>query len=195
MGKPYRAGATASSRREVYEVDEIRRVIKCCPETPAGHRDRFAVMTLWCAGLKPSELLSLRPADFTPEVITAGKREVVIPGGQRQRLAEVHAVWMEDRALIAGYRSPLFCNLNGTAMDSSYLRHAFASLSEAAELGRPLTAQGFRNTFAAAMHRCHVPLELIRRQLGLSDLDYTATMLALIAPVEQHAAMDNFSLE
>lgn len=195
MSKPYHAGATAVSKREVYEVDEIRRVLKACPDTPAGHRDRFAVMLLWCTGLKPSELLSLRPRDYSSDVVRAGKRAVVVPGGQRERLLEIHDAWNVHRAGLAHGRSPLLCNLTGGILDPSYLRHALASLAAAAELDRPLNAQGFRNTFAAAMHCAGIPMEIIRRQLGLSDLEYTAGYVSLVAPVDQHKAMAAFSLE
>jgi site-specific recombinase XerD len=194
-GKPYRAGGTAAGKREVYEVDEIRRVLKACPDSPAGHRDRFAVMMLWCTGLKTTELLSLRPRDYTRNLVTAGKREVVVPGGQRDRLLELHAAWQVHRSAIATARSPLLCNLSGGTLDPSYLRHSLAALSEEAELGKALNAQGFRNTFAAAMHYGGVPMEVIRRQLGLSDLEYTAGLIALVAPADQHEAMAVFRLE
>jgi site-specific recombinase XerD len=196
MPKPYHAtqGAVAG-KREVYEVDEIRRVLKACPDSPAGHRDRFMVMLLWCTGLKTSELLSLRPKDYSRDVITAGKREVVVPGGQRDRLLELHGAWLEHRSAIAYARSPLLCSLAGAQLDPSYVRHALAALAEAAELGRALNAQGLRNTFAAAMHNASVPMEIIRRQLGLSDLEYTAALVALVAPKEQFDAMGTFSLE
>ncbi len=197
MSKPYRAGSTATNKREVYEVDEIRRALKACPDTPTGARDRFAVMLLWCTGLKTAELLSLRAKDYTRIAVKAGKREIIIPGAQRDRLEELHDAWQEHRRVIAGasQRKPLLCNLSGGALDSSYVRHMLAALSEQAELGKRLNAQGFRNTFAAAMHYAGVPIEIIRRQLGLSDIEYTAGYLAVIAPVEQHGAMGTFRLE
>jgi len=70
-----------------------------------------------------------------------------------------------------------------------------ATLSEEAQLGKRLNVQGFRNTFAAAMHYGGVPLEIIRRQLGHSDIEYTAGFVAVVAFVGQHHAMGTFSLE
>lgn len=195
MTKPYRASGDSASRREVYEVDEIRMILRACPDTPTGHRDRFAVMLLWCTGLKPTELLSMRPRDFKGSTVQAGAREVVVPGGQRDRLRELHDVWWRHRSAIAKARSPLVCNLRGGQLDTSYIRHMLAGLSDAADLGKRLHAQGFRNTFAASMHYAGVPLEVIRRQLGLSDLEYTAGYVAMIAPVRQHRAMATFTLE
>lgn len=182
-------------RRDVYEVDEIRRALRVCPSTPSGTRDRFVVMLLWCTGLKTAELLSLRPRDYSPEAVQAGARRVVIPGGQRDRLEELHDAWVECRRGIAKRRSPLVCNLTGGALDSSYVRHMLAGLSEQAELGKRLNAQGLRNTFAAAMHRGDVPMEVIRRQLGLSDLEYTVGYVAEVTHEEQQSAMADFSLE
>lgn len=195
MTKPYRAGLSPVNKREVYEVDEVRRMLKACPETTTGIRDRFAVMLLWSTGLRTSELLSLRPTDYNEENVMAGARKIVVPGGQRQRLQERFEDWMKHRKAIAKRRSPLLCNLTGGALDSSYVRHMLASLSEQAELGKRLNVQGFRNTFAAAMHYGGVPLEIIRRQLGHSDIEYTAGYVAVVAPVGQHEAMGIFSLE
>jgi len=204
MSKPYRAGKTPAGRREVYEVDEIRRVLKACPDTPSGHRDRFAVMLLWCTGMRPSELVSLRPGDYVHDlirgerscdVVRAGHREIVIPGGQQHRLRELLEVWQSHRLPIAKARSPLLCNLRGGSLDTSYLRHMLAELAESTGIDKRLHAQGFRNTFAAAMHYRGVPMEIIRRQLGLSDLEYTAGFVALVAPVGQDEAMATFSLE
>lgn len=195
MSKPYRAGSAASSRREVYEVDEVRRLLKGCPETPTGIRDRFAIMLLWSTGLRTSELLSLRPADYCESSVVAGSRTIVVPGGQRRRLRERCEDWLEHRKAIANRRSPLICNLSGGFLDSSYVRHMLATLSEEAQLGKRLNVQGFRNTFAAAMHYGGVPLEIIRRQLGHSDIEYTAGFVAVVAFVGQHHAMGTFSLE
>ena len=202
--KPYHSGHAAVARREVYEVDEIRSVLKACPETPSGHRDRLTVMLLWCTGLRPAELVSLRVRDYLRDVVRrdrecdvvrAGRREVVVPGGQRDRLRELLETWIGLRASVAKQRSPLLCSLKGAGLDTSYFRHMFAQLAEDAALEKRLHAQGFRNTFAAAMHYGGVPMEIIRRQLGLSDLEYTAGFVALVAPVGQHQAMATFSLE
>jgi len=195
MAKPYRAGSSAVSKREVYEVDEIRRVLKACADTPSGHRDRFAVMMLWCTGIKPAELVSLRRKDYDGVSVRAGRRKVVVPGGQRGRLEELHDAWQQHRQRVATARSPLLCNLRGGALDTSYLRHMLAALSDEAELDKRLHAQGLRNTFAAAMHYGGVPMEVIRRQLGLSDIEYTAGYVGMIAPVGQHKAMATFRLE
>ena len=202
--KPYRSGHAAVGKREVYEVDEIRRLLKACPDTPSGHRDRFVVMLLWCTGMRTAELVSLRLRDYQRDVVRrdhkcdvvrAGSREIVVPGGQRDRLRELLEIWLSYRASVAKARSPLLCSLKGRALDTSYFRHMFASLAEATSLEKRLHAQGFRNTFAAAMHYGGVPMEIIRRQLGLSDLEYTAGFVALVAPVEQRDAMQTFSLE
>ena len=204
MAKPYRAGSATSGKREVYEVDEIRQLLKACPDTPTGARDQFVVMLLWCTGLKPAELVSLRPRDYKYDVdlkghccdvVRAGNRRIVVPGRQRDRLRELLERWLEHRGEVAQGRSPLLCNLRGGALDTSYLRHMFAGLSEDVELEKRLHTQGFRNTFAAAMQYKRVPMEIIRRQLGLSDLEYTSNYLDLVAPAALHEAMENFSLE
>ncbi len=197
MTKPYRAAQAVNRRREVYEADEVRKVLAACPGTPSGLRDRLAVMLLWCAGLKPHELVVLRPEDLDRRrgVVRVSDREVVIPGAQRPKLWAFAAEWRAHRKSVADGDSPLLCNLTGGALDRSYLRHVLAQLAKDASLSKVLTAQGLRNTFAAAMHRSRVPMELIRRQLGLSDLEYTAAYLARIAPLDQHEAMEDFALE
>lgn len=199
MSKPYRTEQPATKRREVYEPDEIRKVIAACPDSPSGTRDRLAVMLLWCAGLKPHELVELHADHFVRRTgcVRMPWREfaVVVPSAQRPNLWAFLGEWKAHRRRVAKPDSPLLCNLMGDQMDKSYLRHVLAQLAKTAAVTRPLTAQGFRNTFAAAMHRSRVPMEVIRRQLGLSDLEYTAAYLARIAPIEQHEAMEDFRLE
>lgn len=103
--------------------------------------------------------------------------------------------WGKHRRQIADEESPLLCNLSGGVLDGSYLRHMFADLAVRTGISKRVHAGGFRNTFAAVMHQERVPLEIIRRQLCLSDLEYAAGYVDSVAPVGQYDAMQDFSLE
>jgi integrase len=186
-------------KREVYAPDEVRRVLRACADTPTGHRDRLAIMLLWTCGLRPVELhaLTLSSIDLRAGVVEIPGHEydVRVPGSHRDELRKLLRRWKRARRSVANEDSPLLCSLHGTALDPSYLRRVLPELARDAGLDRRMHAQGLRNTFAFTQHMKHVPMELIRRQLGHTDIEYTARFLARISQKEQKAAMADFSLE
>lgn len=170
-----------------------------CENTPTGHRDRLAIMLLWICGLRAIELhaLGTQSVDIRRGLVKIPGHEydVRIPGAHREELGQLMRRWKRFRRSVATENSPLLCSLDGEALNPSYLRRVLPVLARDAGVSRRMHAQGFRNTFACTQHMKNVPMEFIRRQLGHTDIEYTARFLARISQKEQREAMADFSLE
>ena len=168
-----------------------------CAKTPTGRRDKLAIMTFWVTGMRVRELCALKPGDIARGFahVTLGDRVVHVPKAHREEIAGYLRAWLKDRKTVAKGESPLFCNLSGGSIEGSYFRRTFAQLASSASIERRFHPQGLRQTYAASLYRGDVPMEAIRRQLGLSDLGYTATWLKQLYPKDAFKAMDSFALD
>jgi site-specific recombinase XerD len=141
------------------------------------------IVILWRAGLRIQEALSLAEADLDhrrgASLVRRGK------GGRRREVGmdhwgwdELHP-WLERRVELPV--GPLFCVINGATRG----RHWF-SAAAGADMRRPTLAAGVRRRFAphqlrhahaVELAREGVPLIVIQRQLGHSNLGITSIYL------------------
>ena len=162
------------------KVEEIIAVMRAAGESAHGRRLRGLIVILWRAGLRIQEALALTEADMDQQrgslLVRRGK------GGRRREVGmdawgwEELQPWLELRlALPVG---PLFCVLNGPTRG----RH-WSSAAARADLRRTAHAAGVRRRFAphqlrhahaVEMAREGVPLIVIQRQLGHSNLGITS---------------------
>jgi len=165
------------------KVEEIVAVMSAAGDGPHGQRLRGLIVVLWRAGLRIQEALSLGEADLDKPhgslLVRHGKggrrREVGMDAWGWQQLQP----WLETRlALPVG---PLFCIVTG----SSRGRH-WANAAARADLRRTAARAGVRRRFAphqlrhahaVEMAREGVPLVVIQRQLGHSNLGITSVYL------------------
>jgi len=148
-------------------------------DRPHGQRLRGLIVVLWRAGLRIQEALSLGEADLDQPrgslLVRHGKggrrREVGMDAWAWQQLQP----WLETRLELPV--GPLFCIVNG----SSRGRH-WANAAARADLRRTAARAGVRRRFAphqlrhahaVEMAREGVPLVVIQRQLGHSNLGIT----------------------
>ena len=148
-----------------------------------GRRMRGLIVILWRAGLRIQEALSLAEADLDHRrgalLVRRGK------GGRRREVGmdewgwEELRPWLELRVEFPV--GPLFCVINGPTRG----RH-WASAAARAELRRTAVAAGVRRRFAphqlrhahaVELAREGVPLIVIQRQLGHSNLGITSIYL------------------
>jgi len=148
-----------------------------------GRRLRGLIVILWRAGLRIQEALALAEADMDHRrgalLVRRGKggrrREVGMDGWGWEQLQP----WLDTRlGLPVG---PRFCVINGPTRG----RH-WSSAAARAELRRTAVAAGVRRRFAphqlrhahaVEMAREGVPLVVIQRQLGHSNLGITSVYL------------------
>jgi site-specific recombinase XerD len=165
------------------KVEEIVAVMRAAGDGAHGPRLRGLIVILWRAGLRIQEALSLAEADLDHRrgalLVRRGK------GGRRREVGmdqwgwdELHP-WLELRVEFPV--GPLFCVING----STPRRH-WSSAAARADMRRAAVEAGVRRRFAphqlrhahaVELAREGVPLIVIQRQLGHSNLGITSIYL------------------
>jgi integrase len=177
---------------------EVMRMLALCGTGYVGRRNHALIACMWRSGLRVSEALALRPyhVDFDDNTITVmsgkgGKRRVVgiDPWGAEQIKA-----WITKRkGLPVVQDAPLFCTVSqpnpGGPVNTAYVREMVREIAKRAEVPRRVAPHQLRHACAVFMARNNMPMHLIQRQLGHSNLGTTATYLQGIAPFEVVLAM------
>ena len=165
------------------KVEEIVAVMRAAGDGAHGRRLRGLIVILWRAGLRIQEALSLAEADLDHRrgalLVRRGK------GGRRREVGMDQWGWDELRPwLELGVElpvGPLFCVINGSTRG----RH-WSSAAARADMRRTAVAAGVRRRFAphqlrhahaVELAREGVPLIVIQRQLGHSNLGITSIYL------------------
>jgi site-specific recombinase XerD len=165
------------------KVEEIIAVMRAAGDRAHGRRLRGLIVILWRAGLRIQEALALAEADLDHRrgalLVRHGK------GGRRREIGmdawgwEELQPWLELRIELP--IGPLFCVINGPTCGQPW-----SSAAARADLRRTAVAAGVRRRFAphqlrhahaVEMAREGVPLIVIQRQLGHSNLGITSIHL------------------
>ena len=167
-------------------IEEIVTVMRRAGDGVHGRRLRGLIAVLWRAGLRIHEALALAEADLDARrgssLVRRGN------GGRRRELGmddwawEQLAPWLKARVELPV--GPLFCVVNGptcgrpwsAAAARSELRH------EQAGVRRRFAPQQLRHADAVEMAREGVPLIVIQRQLGHTNLGITSTCKGSTTP-------------
>jgi site-specific recombinase XerD len=165
------------------KVEEIVSVMRAAGDDSHGRRLRGLTVILWRAGLRIQEALVLAEAD-----LDRGRGALLVRRGKGGRRREVGMdawgwdelqPWLELRLRMPV--GPLFCVINGRTRG----RH-WSSAAARADLHRTAVHAGVRRRFAphqlrpahaVELAREGVPLIVIQRQLGHSDLGITSVYL------------------
>ena len=177
---------------ELLTPEDVRALLAACSATaPTGVRNRALVVTLYRAGLRLDEALTLLPADVdtVARVIHVGHRTA----GGHDREAGIDAAalaivrqWRQVRAALGiGDEAPLFCTLSGGPIHPAYVRQLLPRLAEKAGINKRVHAQGLRYTHAAELAAEGLPAELIQAQLGHESLASTDRYLRRMSPEER----------
>jgi site-specific recombinase XerD len=164
-------------------VEEIVAVMRAAGDGAHGRRLRALIVILWRAGLRIQEALSLAAADLDHRrgalLVRNGK------GGRRREVGMDEWAWEELRPwlelrveLPVG---PLFCVLNGSTRgrrwSSAAARADMRRTAAAAGVRRRFAPHQLRHAHAVALAREGVPLIVIQRQPGRSNLGITSIYL------------------
>jgi site-specific recombinase XerD len=165
------------------KVEEITAVMRAAGDDAHGRRLRALIVTLWRAGLRIQEALALAEADLDQRrgalLVRRGK------GGRRREVGMDAWGWQELQPWLALRLQlpvgPLFCVIYGPTCG----RH-WSSAAARADLRRTAVRAGVRRRFAphqlrhahaVELAREGVPLIVIQRQLGHSNLGITSVYL------------------
>jgi site-specific recombinase XerD len=165
------------------KVEEIIAVMRAAGDDAYGRRLRGLIVILWRAGLRIQEALLLAEADLDDRrgalLVRRGK------GGRRREVGmdawawEELRPWLELRVELPV--GPLLCVINGTTRgrpwSTAAARAGLRRTAVNAGVRRRFAPHQLRHAHAVELAREGVPLIVIQRQLGHSNLGITSVYL------------------
>lgn len=162
-------------------VEEVERLLATPKATPIGLRDRAILEVIYGAGLRASEVLSLRLQDIDFDVgfvrtIGKGDKERVVPLG-RMALSAVEIYLTRGRTQLgkAGHlKAPeLFLNNHGRCLSRQGLHLLIKQHAREAGLPSDVSAHTLRHSFATHLLEGGADLRAVQEMLGHADLSTT----------------------
>jgi integrase len=164
-------------------IEEIVTVMRRAGDGVHGRRLRGLIVVLWRAGLRIHEALALAEADLDSRrgslLVRRGK------GGRRREVGmddwawEQLAPWLQARIELPV--GPLFCVVNGATRgrpwSAAAARSELRRVAREAGVRRRFAPHQLRHAHAVEMAREGVPLIVIQRQLGHTNLGITSIYL------------------
>ena len=164
-------------------IEEIVTVMRHAGDGVHGRRLRGLIVVLWRAGLRICEALALAEADLDPRrgslLVRRGK------GGRRREVGmddwawEQLEPWLQARVQLPV--GPLFCVVNGATRGRPWAAAAarceLRRVAREAGVRRRFAPHQLRHAHAVDMAREGVPLIVIQRQLGHTNLGITSVYL------------------
>jgi integrase len=173
-------------------VEEIVAVMRHAADDRHGRRLRAVIVVLWRGGLRIQEALALAEHDLDPTrgslLVRNGK------GGRRREVGmddwgwEHLRPWLTERAELPV--GPLFCIIDGPTRGRPWsgaaVRGELRRLAAQAGVRRRFAPHQLRHAHALELAREGVPLNIIQRQLGHTNLGTTSIYLQGIDPGGDH---------
>jgi site-specific recombinase XerD len=171
-------------------VDEIVAVMRHTSDDRHGWRLRAMIVVLWRAGLRIQEALALTEHDLDQRrgsiLVRHGK------GGRRREVGMDEWGWEQLRPWLSTRPElpvgPLFCVIDGPTRGRPWcgtaVRAEFRRVAARAGVRRRFAPHQLRHAHALELAREGVPLNLIQRQLGHTNLGTTSIYLQGIDPEE-----------
>jgi site-specific recombinase XerD len=184
----FHAGRAPANKGRRYPADpptvqEIIAVMRTAGDSLHGRRLRGLVVVLWRAGLRIDEALALHESDLNRRrgslLVRHGK------GGRRREVGmddwgwDELQPWLTARVVLPA--GPLFCIINGRTRGrpwtSAGARAELRRAAARAHVRRRFAPHQLRHAHAVEMAHEGVPLIVIQRQLGHSNLGITSVYL------------------
>jgi site-specific recombinase XerD len=157
----------------VPEDDDVRRLLRACPPTFEGHRNRTLIALLADSGLRISEALRLRIAD-----VSFSSRTIDVRGGKGGKdgigffgleATQLLRKWLSVRREVA-LEDYLFSDRLGRSLTPSHAAHILHRLSIKAGLPRKVGPHALRHYAATSLLKQTGDLELVRQVLRHESL-------------------------
>jgi site-specific recombinase XerD len=197
----YNAGRSPRNKGRRYPADpptveEIVAVMRQAGDGAHGERLRALIVVLWRAGLRIGEALALSELDLDQQrgavLVRSGK------GGKRREVGmdawawEQLQPWLSRRVQLPV--GPLLCVINaptqGRPCTPGACREQLRRVAREAGVRRRFAPHQLRHAHAVEMAREGVPLNVIQRQLGHTNLGVTSIYLQGIDNTEIIAAVN-----
>ena len=170
-----------STLPQTLSVKDVENLLSRPKATPAGLRDRALLETLYGAGLRASEALSLRLQDVDLEVgfvrtIGKGDKERIVPLG-RMAMRAIQAYNERGRPFLGGpgtlKSAELFLNNRGRRLSRQGLHAIIKHYVHEAGLPDDVSAHTLRHSFATHLLEGGADLRAVQEMLGHADLSTT----------------------
>lgn len=173
---------------EPLSSDEVKALIRSCSTRAAtGIRNRALIVTLYRAGLRISEALSLQPKDLDPTNSTIrilhGKNDQARTVGLDAGAWAILELWLDRRAALGiNGHCRVFCTLRGRPVKPAYVRMLLPRLARKAGITKRCHAHGLRHTFAYELANEGTPLHVVQLQLGHASVATTDRYIRHLNP-------------
>ncbi|MGP8216291.1 MAG: site-specific tyrosine recombinase XerD [Bacteroidia bacterium] len=166
---------------EVLSVEEIDMLIKAVDlSKPDGQRNKAMLETLYCCGLRVSELAGLKISDVYFDegylrVIGKGNKQRIVPLGKST--ARFIQIYMNNirchLAVKKGAEDILFLNRNGNKISRVMIFLIIQKLKEKAGLKKKISPHTFRHSFATHLVEGGADLRAVQEMLGHESITTT----------------------
>lgn len=167
---------------------QVTAIVRACPDTPQGHRDRVILLFGFLMGLRVGDLSKLRWADLSPDmksltVLGKGSKRAVlgVPAQLRSELEEWRRAAPADAEVILPGMREIGLGGRELVVDWSHplgpkgIYHAVVRAGERA--GVKLAPHDMRRTFAAILEDRGTVITDIQRALRHNDVGTTSIYL------------------
>lgn len=181
---------------ESYTLREVESMIAATGRGKTGVRNRTMIVVQFRCGIRCDEMLSLYPKDVDLKARTLrvmhgkGDKDRVI-GMDDFTCMEISA-WLAVRATLkfsAKQSKPLFCTLFGGKVDDSYVRQMLPRIGRRANIHKRVHSHGLRHSFACAAAKEGIPVPIISKALGHTNVATTQTYLERLSANDVVQAM------
>ncbi len=163
----------------VLSVNEVQRLIEAPGEEPIGIRDRAVLETLYAAGLRVSELTTLRLVDLqlsahVCRVFGKGRRQRIAPLGEpavhwiSRYVDEVRSRWVPRDEV-----EELFVSNRGRPMTRQAIWYRVRHYARLAGVRGHITPHVLRHSFATHLLEGGADLRVVQEMLGHADIGTT----------------------
>ena len=165
---------------DVMSVEEIERILNSPnPDTPRGARDAAMIELLYAAGLRVSELISLKLQDVNLEagfvrVFGKGAKERVVPIGRFAQSKIAEYIRFARPSLLKNAASRyLFVARAGKPMTRQGFWKLLRNYAIKAKINKTITPHTIRHSFASHLLEGGADLRAIQEMLGHVDISTT----------------------
>ncbi len=166
---------------DTLEFNEIEKLLNTIDlSTPEGARNRAMLETLYCSGLRVSELIDLRISHIYADsgflrVLGKGNKERLVPVG-KDALKYIKIYLEEIRPVVPvkpGHENIAFLNRRGAKLTRVMIFTIIKNLALRAEIYKKISPHTFRHSFATHMIEGGADLRVVQEILGHESITTT----------------------
>ncbi len=158
---------------DVLSVEEIGRILAAVDLSQRfGHRNKAMIETLYCCGLRVSELIGLHISDLFfrdgfIRVIGKGDKQRLVPiSDSAIRLIEFYLEQRNHLTVDAKYADILFLNNKGKGLTRVMVFHIIRELARKAGIDKQISPHTFRHSFATHLLEGGASIRQVQEMLG-----------------------------